>query len=89
MKYKDLKNGEWYTTKSMPGRKLKKFPQRKATCCSPACNTESKGGKKYMMDVDEEGSATTKWGDSLDLDKWLKDYSLDEIWRMGRMGGRS
>ena len=42
-----------------------------------------------VMDSDDEGDATTKRGDSLDLDEWLKDYSLDEVWRMGRMGGRS
>lgn len=42
-----------------------------------------------VMDSDDDGDATTTWGDSLDLDKWLKDYSLDEVWRMGRMGGRS
>lgn len=42
-----------------------------------------------VMDLDEEGFATARWADSLDLDKWLQDYSLDEIWRMGRMGGRS
>ena len=23
------------------------------------------------------------------LDQWLEEYSLDEAWRMGRMGGRS
>jgi predicted ATPase len=42
-----------------------------------------------VMDSDDDGDATTTWGDSLDLDEWLKDYSLDEVWRMGRMGGRS
>lgn len=42
-----------------------------------------------VMDSDDDGNTTTAWGDSLDLDEWLKDYSLDEVWRMGRMGGRS
>ncbi len=42
-----------------------------------------------VMDSDENGNTTAAWGDSLDLDEWLKDYSLDEVWRMGRMGGRS
>jgi len=42
-----------------------------------------------IMDSDDDGDTTAKWGDSLDLDEWLKDYSLDEVWRMGRMGGRS
>ncbi|MEZ4528262.1 MAG: AAA family ATPase [Desulfobacterales bacterium] len=42
-----------------------------------------------VMDSDEDGNTTAAWGDTLDLDEWLKDYSLDEVWRMGRMGGRS
>jgi predicted ATPase len=41
------------------------------------------------MDVDDEGFAQAIWADKLDLDEWLKDYSLDEIWRMGRLGGRA
>jgi len=36
----------------------------------------------------EEGEATMTWADTLDLDKWLEDYSLDEIWAMNVMGGR-
>jgi hypothetical protein len=27
--------------------------------------------------------------DELDLEAWLNDYTLDEVWRMGRMGGRA
>jgi predicted ATPase len=42
-----------------------------------------------VMDSDDDGCTTAAWGDSLDLDSWLKDFSLDEVWRMGRMGGRS
>jgi len=42
-----------------------------------------------VMDVTAEGSTTATWADSLDLDGWLAEYSLDEVWRMGRMGGRS
>ncbi|MDH5509017.1 MAG: AAA family ATPase [Nitrospinota bacterium] len=42
-----------------------------------------------VMDVDEEGFTTATWADSLDLDVWLNDYTLDEVWRHGRMGGRS
>ena len=42
-----------------------------------------------VMDIGEDGSATTEWADSLDLDQWLVEYTLDEVWRMGRMGGRS
>ena len=42
-----------------------------------------------VMDVDEDGGASMTWGDSLELDEWLTEYSLDEVWQMGRMGGRS
>lgn len=42
-----------------------------------------------VMDIDDEGHATAAWADSMDLDEWLAEYSLDEVWRMGRMGGRS
>lgn len=36
----------------------------------------------------EEGVARMTWADTLDLDKWLEDYSLDQIWAMNLMGGR-
>lgn len=42
-----------------------------------------------VMDSDNDGYTSATWGDDLDLDEWLQDYSLDEVWRMGRMGGRS
>lgn len=42
-----------------------------------------------VMDLDEDGTAMANWADTMDLDKWLEDYSLDEVWRMGRMGGRA
>jgi predicted ATPase len=42
-----------------------------------------------VMDTDGDGCATAKWADSFDLNEWLKEYSLDEVWRLGRMGGRS
>ena len=42
-----------------------------------------------VMDVDESGRTSATWADSLDLDRWLADYTLDEVWRMGRMGGRA
>lgn len=37
----------------------------------------------------ENGETHFTWADSLDLDEWLTEYTLDEVWRMGRMGGRS
>jgi predicted ATPase len=42
-----------------------------------------------VMDTGENGGATATWADSMDLDTWLGEYSLDEVWRMGRMGGRA
>ena len=36
----------------------------------------------------EDGVTTMNWADSLDLEKWLEDYSLDEIWAMNLMGSR-
>jgi len=36
----------------------------------------------------EEGEAKMTWADTLDLDKWLEDYSLDQVWAMNLMGGR-
>ncbi|MBC7971518.1 MAG: AAA family ATPase [Verrucomicrobia bacterium] len=36
----------------------------------------------------EEGDARMTWADTLDLDKWLEDYSLDQVWAMNLMGGR-
>ena len=35
------------------------------------------------MDMDEDGAASMVWGDTLDLDGWLAEYSLDEVWQMG------
>ncbi len=41
-----------------------------------------------LIDSNEEGMSTLTWADELDLDKWLKDYSLDELWSNGRLGAR-
>ncbi len=42
-----------------------------------------------VMDIDEGGHCSATWADSLNLDSWLEEYSLDEVWRRGRMGGRA
>ena len=44
-----------------------------------------------VLDRQEDGSTTATWGDSpkLDVEKWMKDFTLDEVWQMGQMGGRS
>ena len=41
------------------------------------------------MDLKEDGTTSAAWADTFDLDAWLKEYTLDEVWGMGRMGGRS
>jgi predicted ATPase len=41
-----------------------------------------------VCDLDEEGATKMTWADTLDLDKWLEDYSLDQPWAMNLMGGR-
>jgi hypothetical protein len=40
------------------------------------------------MDSTDDGMSTMKWADELDLEKWMKDYSLDELWSNGRLGAR-
>ena len=42
-----------------------------------------------LLDSTEEGLSCLTWADQLDLDEWLKDYSLDELWSNGRLGARS
>jgi predicted ATPase len=42
-----------------------------------------------VLDADEEGMSSLKWADELDLDAWLSDYSLDELWSNGRLGARA
>jgi predicted ATPase len=36
-----------------------------------------------------DGTTTLQWGTEFDLDEWLKDYTLDQLWGMGRLGGRA
>ncbi len=36
----------------------------------------------------EEGMAKMTWADTFDLDKWLEDYTLDQVWAMNVIGGR-
>jgi predicted ATPase len=41
------------------------------------------------VNLKEVGSAEFTRADELDINKWLEDYSLDEVWRLGRIGGRA
>jgi predicted ATPase len=36
----------------------------------------------------EDGLTTMTWGDTFNLEHWLEDYSLDQIWAMNLIGGR-
>lgn len=44
--------------------------------------------KEVLVCDAEDGLTTMIWADSLDLEKWLEDYSLDQVWAMNVMGGR-
>jgi predicted ATPase len=37
------------------------------------------------LDV-EDGRTVARWGNTFDLDPWLQEYTLDQLWRMNRMG---
>lgn len=41
------------------------------------------------MDIADDGHTSATWAETMDLDGWLGEYSLDEVWRMGLIGGRS
>ena len=47
-----------------------------------------KPSEVLTINVNDDGAAEVTRADELDLDKWLEEYTLDEVWRMGRMGGR-
>ena len=40
-----------------------------------------------VFDV-EDGVSTATRAEELDLDAWLEEYTLDQVWQHGRMGGR-
>jgi predicted ATPase len=40
-----------------------------------------------VMEESDAGSSIT-WLDRAKLDHWLKDYTIDELWSMGTIGGR-
>jgi predicted ATPase len=42
-----------------------------------------------VLDSTEDGMTKLTRADELDLGEWLKDYSLDELWRNGRLGARA
>ena len=42
-----------------------------------------------VLDSTDEGMSTLTWADELDLDEWLKDYTMEELWSNGRIGARA
>ncbi len=46
-------------------------------------------GEVVALDSAEDGMTTLTRADEMDLDEWLHEYSLDELWRNGRIGARS
>lgn len=42
-----------------------------------------------VLDSTEDGMTSLTRADELDLGEWLNDYSLDELWRNGRLGARA
>ena len=42
-----------------------------------------------VIDLNEDGETVITRADTMNLGEWLKDYSLDELWRMGEIGGRA
>jgi predicted ATPase len=46
-------------------------------------------GEVVVMDSTEEGTSVLTWADKLNLDQWLEEYTLDELWRNGRLGARA
>jgi predicted ATPase len=41
------------------------------------------------MDTADDGTTKLSWADHLNLTKWLEEYTLDELWRHGRIGARA
>jgi predicted ATPase len=41
-----------------------------------------------VMDAAEDGTSTLTWADKLNLEQWLEEYTLDELWLNGRLGAR-
>lgn len=35
-----------------------------------------------------DGQTHVSWADEMNLDEWLKEYSLSDLWQMGTLGGR-
>jgi predicted ATPase len=40
------------------------------------------------VNVNDDGAVEMTWADELDVEQWLDEYTMDEVWRLGRIGGR-
>ena len=47
-----------------------------------------KPNEVVVMDAAEGGTSTLTWADELNLEQWLDEYTLDELWLNGRLGAR-
>lgn len=47
-----------------------------------------KPSEVLTINVSDDGTAEFTRADELDLDRWLEEYTLDEVWRMGQIGAR-
>lgn len=45
--------------------------------------------KEVLVADVEDGAAKFTWGDELDIEHGLENYTLDQLWQMGRLGGRA
>jgi predicted ATPase len=41
-----------------------------------------------VMDYADDGTASLTWADQMNLEQWLEEYTLDELWSNGRLGAR-
>lgn len=42
-----------------------------------------------VCDLDEDGNTLIQCASELDIEEWLEDYSLDQLWSLGRLGARA
>jgi len=42
--------------------------------------------EELLVAENKGGAAEFRWADTMEIDEWLADYSLDDLWRMKRLG---
>lgn len=48
-----------------------------------------KSDELVVCDRDDQGGMTARWADEMNLATWMEDYTLDQLWSLGRLGGRT